>query len=208
MKKAFAKIWKTFCDGLRRLLNGPGIDLDREREKTMQKIETLRRIGLGAAVVALIFMQPAAVKAGPLDLEAGVQWLIDTARERGAIATVWDWNGRKAVAGTLKYAVLHNKAKTRSYAAIMVGFDVTIEKRPEARFLLAPTVNVIECGRWVWDRISPSGYVTVMKAPKDWEIWAGVHARPPVDRWQYWTWKTHTGPYASLGKRFGGEVTP
>ena len=161
----------------------------------------LRTITLALACAII----PKPVIAGPLNLEEGIEYLYNAAKERGVLATVWDWNGNKSAAVALKYAVLHNEAKTLHFAALMIGMDVTIEPKPVPRFLVTPSLNLIDCSRWLWERDRVRKHLTVNSGPKGWEFYAGPQIRPPQSKWTNWTWKTHTGWLVALSARVGGK---
>lgn len=151
------------------------------------------------------FFLPVKAKAGPLNIEEGIQYLYDAAKERGVIATLWDWNGNKSAAVALKYAVFHNKAKTLHFASLLVGMEVTLENRPRGRYLITPSLNLIDCSRWLWERDRIKTRLTVTSGPKGWEFYVGPQIRPPQKKWDQWTWGTHTGWLASIGTRLGGK---
>lgn len=156
-------------------------------------------------LLILTLFIPQQAKAGPLNLEEGIQYLYDAAKERGVVATTWDWNGTKSVALALKYAVFHNEAKTRHYAALLFGGDVTVEPKPEGRYLVTPSLNLIDISKSIWERRSISKHLTVNSGPKGWEFWVGPYIRPPVQKWGEWTWRSHTGILVSIGKRLGPD---
>ncbi len=162
----------------------------------------LRTITLALFVGAII---PKPAIAGPLNLEEGIQFLYEAAKDRGVMATVWDWEGNKSVAIGLKYAVFHNEAQTLHFASIMIGMDIPVEAQPRGRFLLTPSLNLIDISRWIWERNSIKKYMTVKSGPKGWELYVGPQIRPPESKWSQWTWHTHTGFLASLGVRVGGK---
>ena len=155
------------------------------------------------ALACAIIPKPAT--AGPLNLEEGIQYLYNAAKDHGVLATIWDWNGNKSAAVGLKYAVFHNESKTLHFASIIVGMEITLENRPRGRYLVTPSLNLIDISRWIWERDSVRKHLTVTSGPKNWEAYIGPQIRPPDKKWTDWTWHTHTGFLFSLGVRGGGK---
>ena len=171
--------------------------------RVLRKLKTVAIV-----LLAALSFQAIPVAAGPLNLEEGIQYLYDEAKKNRVIATVWDWKGNKSAALGLKYAVFHNKAKTLHFASIMIGMDLTLQKKPRGRFLLTPSLNLIDISRWIWERDAIKKHLTVTSGPKGWELYIGPMVRPPDNKWSDWTWHTHTGFLASLGVRIGGKALP
>lgn len=158
-------------------------------------------------MLGLMLIAGTARAGGPLDLGGATDWFYEEVKKHGVIGTLVDWNGKKTIAGALNFGVIHNKAKTRYWAGIAVGADVTADKVMKGRVLASPSINLIDISKAIFEARRLRDHVTVIQPPSDWQLWVGPWIRTPANTWGEWTWKSHTGPiFASLGKKVGGKA--
>lgn len=156
---------------------------------------------------ALLFVPSFAAAGGILDLGQHGEFIYQQIKTRGVAATLIALDGNKAVAGALKYGLLHNGAKTEYYAAITLGIEgeFLADGGFKGRFHMATPINLIDVSKRLWRMPWFTDHVDLVKFPEDWELWVGPFVRAPTQNGEHWMWKSHTGVFLSLGKKYGGK---
>ena len=150
------------------------------------------------SLLAIMLAVPAS--AGPLDLEQGAKWLIKQAAERGVVGSLLSFGGEKSVAA----AILVGKTKKQNWAALAIGGEYQT-KAERYDYIASPTLNVLELARMGCNTSFVQKNFDIMKFPEDYELWVGPYVQGPSKQFKEWTWKTHTGIFAALGKKYGGK---
>lgn len=160
-----------------------------------------------ALFVALLAVGLAApASAGVLDIGQVSEFVYEQIKKRGIAVTLMSIDGKKSAGGALKVCILHNKSKTENYLALTLGIEAVFSKEAKTygRLHAGIPANLTDlmrrAGRWSW----VEKYLNVMRLPDDWELWGGPFVRAPASKDDKWQWKSHTGAFFSLGKKFGG----